>query len=315
MSGTTLLNIETALGSLGRSSSSAPVILGGITLTGVEVPSALRVGGEHNLVVHKLVGGARVIQAMGNDPARQTLAGLFTGPNAQARALSIEQMRAAGSEIAFSAAGLSQRVRIASFWYTYQEKGAVIPYELALEIQPAPAVSATASLSALSDLVGPDITSGIQSISSTVATVSAYAETAIGQVQTVIGQVAPVANLVGAGSLLAGVSDNLTAASGIATAGTNFAAIPAAASSMISGLQSAGTSLMSTISQAGGNLTGIQAAAPVGSLFSDAGSLQAQIASAGALSGAVQAGAYVNRAATNTALAAGIATTAPVVYA
>ena len=51
--------------------------------------------------------------------------------------------------------------------------------------------------------------------------------------------------------------------------------------------------MMTTIHQAGANLLGIQAAAPPESLFSDAASLQALAANAGALSTAVTAGGLV----------------------
>ena len=99
----------------------------------------------------------------------------------------------------------------------------------------------------------------------------------------------------------------------LASAGTNFGAAPTAAASMVAGLQAAGSDLMNTIGQAGANLESISGAAPAGSLFSDAASLQAAMANAGALSAAVQGGAYINRAALNTSLAAGIALGGPLV--
>jgi hypothetical protein len=314
MSGTILLNIETAIGSLGRASPSAPVSLGTLTFTGVEVPSLLRVGSEQALIVHKLIGGDRVIQSMGNDPASLSLTGMFTGPTAFQRAQKVAQLRDTGKQLRFGVAGLSVLVYIKAFAYDLTAKSAVIPYALTLEVQPTPATNPAATTSALSNLVGSDIASGISSIANTGAEVASYASTAIGQAQTIVGQVTPIANLVGAGSLLAGVSDKLTAASALSSAGTNLSAAPAAAAGIISGLQSAGAGLTQTIQQAGANLGGISAAANPGDLVADMPSLSAALANAGALSAAADAAGATNRAIVNTQVAAGLTTTAAVVH-
>ncbi|MGI4945763.1 MAG: hypothetical protein ACRYHQ_35260 [Janthinobacterium lividum] len=309
-----ILNLETALGSLGRTSS-APVTLGPLVLTGVEVPDALAIGGQQALVIHKLVGGDRIIQSMGPDPDPITLAGMFTGPGAQARAIHLATLRDAGKPVRLGYPGGSLMVVIRPASYVYRLQGTVIPFQVTVEVLPTTVPPATASPAALSDLVRPDLASAATTISNTISTASAYAGVVAEQAQAIVGQVVPVANLVGAGGLLAGVEDRLTVVSGLATAGTNFAAAPAAAASALSGLQSAGTDLMTTINQAGANIQGIQAAAPAGSLFADATSMQALIANAGALSGAVSAGGLVNRASANTSLAAGITPASPLVTA
>ena len=313
MSGT-LLNIETAIGSLGRASASSPVRLGSLTLSGVEVPDVLRIGGEQTLVVHKLPGGDRFIQAMGNDPDRLTLAGRFIGPTAQSRAQQVEAMRRNGTAQTFAAAGISVLVLIMAFSYDYQQKGAWLPYTLVLEILPQVATSSSLSSSSLSSLVGSDLAGAITSVTATLGTVSTYATNVLGQVTSVTGQITPIATLVGAGGFLAHAQDSLTLASGVATAGVNLASAPAAAASLTGNLQSAGTSLMSTISSAGGNLVGISAAAPSGSIVSDAPSLAAASANAGALTAAVTTGGYVNRSLDNAALSTGASPALPVVH-
>ncbi|MCQ8279859.1 hypothetical protein NFI95_15550 [Acetobacteraceae bacterium KSS8] len=276
-----------------------------MTLTGAETPSLLRVGSDQALVVHKLIGGDRVIQAMGNDPNRLTLAGLFTGPSAMGRAQLVANIRDRGLETSFSAAGVRLRVRIVSFAYTIQDKGAVLPYELVLEVQPTPATTATTTASNLSNLVGPTIGNAITGLSNMASNVSTYASNLIGQAQTIAGQAFPIANMLGAGGLIAKVTDKLTAAQSFATAGINLSQAPAAAAGIITNLQAAGSGLMTTLSQAGANLDG--------SPFTFA-NLQLNRANGDIQLGALEAGAQVNQALKFTQLAAGMTVTPPVVH-
>ncbi len=308
-----LLNLETAIGSLGNTGT-APVTLGGLLLQGVEVPSRLAVGGDQALAVHKLIGGARVIQAMGPDPAPITLEGMFTGPGALARAQQLTALRDAGKPLRLGFAGVSLMVVIRPASYTYQQQGNVIPFQVTVEVQPTTAAASSTTPSALSALVGPDIASALTTVSNTVAQASAYAGAVVGQAQAIVGQITPVANLIGAGGLLAGVEDKLTVVGTLASAGTNFAAAPAAAASAITGLQSAGADLTTTLTQAGSNLTGLSAAANPGDLVADIPSLQAAIASAGAASAAATASGFLNRSVLNVQQAAGMTTTPALVH-
>ena len=305
-----LLNLETALNSLAAGASSAPFILGPVTFTGVEVPSAIEIGGGQVLAVSKLPGGDRVIQPMGPDPEDLSWSGLFIGPNALARAQQLVALRDAGAQITLSFAGYLFRVVIQRFSVGVQQRGGVAPYQIACVVQPTVTMAASNTPAAVSSLIPPDLTAAATSI----ANASALAATAAGQAEVVLGQVTPIASLVGLGGPLAHAQDSLTAALGLASAGTNLSAAPAAAAGLLTNLQSASTGLMNTIGQAGANIDAIQAAAPPGSLFSDAASLQALTASMGAQAAAVMAGGFVNRAATNAALAIGQTPGAPVVH-
>ena len=308
MSATTLLNVEAALGSIG-STGSAPVTLGPLTLQGVEVPSVLNVGGEQSLAVRKLLGGAHVIQTMGPDPAPITLSGMFTGPGALGRAQQLAGLRDVGMPLRLGFAGVSLMVVIRPSSYTYQQQGAVIPFQVTVEIQPTVVAAPSSGPSALSSLVGPDIASAATAVSNGIAQGSAFASDVIAQTQSVVGQITPFANLLGVGGPLAAASNQLTAAGGLAIAGTNFAAAPAAAASTITALSSACASLQTTIDQSGANIEGITAAAGPGNLVADMPSLLALTANMGAHAAAVQAGAYAGRATLNVQLASGTTTT------
>ncbi|MBS1050463.1 hypothetical protein [Gluconobacter japonicus] len=253
----TLLNIETALNYVSGAGKNTTVKLGSVTLTGPEVPDGLRAGGEQVLVIHRLPGGDKVIDNGGNDPYRLSLTGRFQGTNALTRAQSIDTMRLAAKAVTFAAAGSSWQVLIRSYAYTYAQKGAVIQYELELEVIPSSTSATATGTSALSSLVGSGVTGALSTVTSTIADVSSVASTITSTAQNVIGQITPIANMIGVGGPLAKAQDALTSVSGMATTGENLANLPAALSGTITGLQSTVGQLGSVVSQAGENLESI----------------------------------------------------------
>ncbi|ATU72909.1 hypothetical protein SXCC_02554 [Gluconacetobacter sp. SXCC-1] len=302
-----LMNAQTAIGSVGRLWASAPVIIGGLTLTGMEVPRLIRDGGGQQVAVHRLPGGNRILDAVGNDPDRLELEGTFVGPTALARAQALKQMRVAGTPVAFSGAGLSLVVRIVQYSYDYQHKGVVIPYRLVLEQPAQVAASQSGTTSALSALIGADGASALSGITDALGDVSTIAGNVAGQLSTVVGQVTPVADMVGAGGVFATVQDSLGTVGGLSGAGVNLASTPQGATSLLSGLEASGAGLTSAISATGANLegTGLTGAAGLSTLTQNA-----------ELHGAsVMSGALVNRAYANTLTATGATQDGPLVTA
>lgn len=296
-----LAEVETAIGALGRLGASSPVTIGGMVLTGLEVPGELTIGGEQVLVVHRLLGGGRIVDALGNDPDRLTLTGRFVGPEAQARAQTLERMRRAGVPVAFSAAGLSCSVWVAQFRYAYQAKGAVCAYSLVLE-RPTEVVSVSASQDVASG-IGTDIASA----SALIGGLSSGIYTLAGQVGTLVGQVTPLTALLGAGGAVMSVTNALGVVDGVAQTGVDLAGSPAAVTSMMTGLTQAGSGLTTVLDQTGANLEGIT--------LSGSNGLSVLTQNAGLASAAADAGGLVNRALANVALAGGMVSPAPVVSA
>ncbi|MBS1094938.1 hypothetical protein JK193_09735 [Gluconobacter wancherniae] len=253
---TGLLDIENAIGAIGHSASSSPVILGSLVLTGIEVPDRLQVGGRQMLVVHRLPGGGKIIDALGNDPGRLELRGRFFGPDAQSRAQEIERLRISGEQVSFSAAGLSLQVWIVQFVYTYEAKGALCSYILTLE-RPAEGEQNGESTTSLSEFLGEDTSSALQGLSDTVSELSTGIFTAAGQVGTIIGQVTPLATMIGAGSAFAGVSNALEVVNGVAQSGSNLANTPSALSGISNSLGIAKAGLNSIIDQSSLNVDNI----------------------------------------------------------
>lgn len=294
--------VETAIGSVGRLGASSPVVIGGMVLTGLEVPDELVFGGRQELVVHRLLGGGRVVDAVGNDPERLTLKGRFVGPEAQARAMALARMREAGAPVSFAAAGISCTVWIAQFRFAYQAKGAVCSYSLVLERATAP-MAAGAEGAQAGGQVGDDVRAGL----SMIGTASSAAYVVAGQVGTIAGQVTPLAVMLGGGGAVARVTNALGVVNGVAQGGVNLAASPAAVGAMLGGLTQAGSGLTDVLGQTGANLENASLAHGDG--------LAALTANAGLASAAADTGGLVNRAAALVAQAGGVAASGPLVSA
>lgn len=304
--GVTLSAIENVIGSIGRLGASAPVTLGSLVLSGIEVPDRLEVGGHQMMVVHRLPGGGRVVDTLGNDPGRLELRGRFLGPNAQARAQAVERMRIAGQPVAFSAAGIASDVWIARFVYSYEAKGAVCSYELTLE-RPAEASGSATDQTSLSGILGNDTGSGINTISDMVSQISEGIFTGTGQVNSIVGQLMPLATLVGTGGSAARVVDALGTANVLSQSGVNLAATPSSVAAISQQLTAAGSGLMSIMDRTGRNLESIAIA--------DTSSLGVVAGNAGLHSAASDTGGLVNRSLAYISDSQGASTQLPVMQA
>lgn len=78
------------------------LVLGGITFEDFEIPEKINFGGRQHAAIHKLIGGNRVVDAMGPDPDDPSWSGRFRGPNAMDRAQALDAMRAAGAQVTLS---------------------------------------------------------------------------------------------------------------------------------------------------------------------------------------------------------------------
>lgn len=90
------------------------VRLGDFEFQGFEVPPEIPFGGEQQLVIHKLPGGRRVVDAMGRDDSQLEWRGIITGPNAEDRARYLDGLRVRGDELVLTWSRLRYRVVIQS---------------------------------------------------------------------------------------------------------------------------------------------------------------------------------------------------------
>lgn len=114
--------------------------LGPIAFDGFEEPDSLPFGGEQMLVVKKLVGGDRVVDAMGRDDEDLTWSGRFRGFDAETRAGELDFLRVQGQQLLLAWSSRRYLVVIKSFKPDYRQ-----PYEIPYSI----------SCTVLTDLTSP----------------------------------------------------------------------------------------------------------------------------------------------------------------
>lgn len=163
--------------------------LGAVIFSGFEVPESIRIGGEQSLVVHKLPGSGRTIDAMGADDADIPWSGRFRGGSAEARARQLDAYRKSGAPILLQWSTYRYRVVVRSFEANYQQPFE-IPYSVACTVVTDESAPILSGIPALDELIGSDLGNalglsdslGVAQIASGVATVQ-QAITAAGTLQ------------------------------------------------------------------------------------------------------------------------------------
>lgn len=105
-----------------------PLSIGPIVFSDFELPEVMPFGGEQILVVKKLVGGDRVVDAMGRDDNDKEWSGRFRGPLAETRARELDTLRIAGQQLILGWNSLLFLVVIKSFKAATQ--GKEVPYSI-----------------------------------------------------------------------------------------------------------------------------------------------------------------------------------------
>lgn len=136
------------------------LVLGSVVFKEFEIPEKIVYGGKHTLALHTFVGGRRTIDALGPDDAPITWEGRLQGEDATARAAQLEALRNAGAEIELIWADQFRLVVVSDLELTHER-----PYQILYRItctvssNPARDSAATSLFSALSGLVGADLSS------------------------------------------------------------------------------------------------------------------------------------------------------------
>lgn len=197
--------------------------LGGIVFRDMEVPDELPFGGDQMLVVHKLIGGGRVIDVMGRDDEPLAWSGRFFGADAEDRAKALDALRIAGKAIELRWSTFAYRVVIKRFVGTYLRVNNV-PYQISCEIQEdlaAPTTSAAqvgvdqmipsdmASATALGNQIGDAPLSGkLSTLSSAVAAVNKFATATRTQINSILTPIADAQATVS--TLISSVTSTMT---------------------------------------------------------------------------------------------------------
>ena len=108
--------------------------LGAITFQGFELPSRLRFGGAQQLAIHKLIGGTRVVDALGRDDAPLVWSGILSGGDAARRARSLDDVRVAGQAQTLTWDAFCYSVIVAKLSLDFSSPW-WIPYEISCTVQ------------------------------------------------------------------------------------------------------------------------------------------------------------------------------------
>ena len=181
--------------------------LGDFEFARYEIPEKIPFGGEQRLVVHELVGGVRVIDAMGRADAPLEWSGLFQGENALARARYLDGLRVAGQSLILTWDEFMFEVLVASFRADYQ-RFYQIPYRISCTVvkdlsNPVTSIADAGideligddmnSANSLGDLIGDGPLSGLLgTLDSAIGAVSSFATAAQSTINSVLQPLAAV---------------------------------------------------------------------------------------------------------------------------
>ncbi len=208
------------------------LLLGPVEFRSLEIPSQINFGGAQRLAVHQLLGGQRVIDALGRNDGEIAFAGTFSGTDASLRARLVDELRTAGNPLTLVWDVFFFTVLIAQFEAEYQNPGWV-PYRIrctVLRDEASAAVNAVLSLaaSALADMTaatglagaaGLDLSSALAAVTAPGATVRGTAAYVSAQAATESANASLQQELSASGALLdqPPVASVPTADQGIAT--------------------------------------------------------------------------------------------------
>ncbi|MCA3184415.1 MULTISPECIES: collagen-like triple helix repeat-containing protein [unclassified Cupriavidus] len=186
--------------------------LGDFTFQGNEIPESISFGGEQALAVHRMVGGVKQVDAMGDFIAPIGWTGWLEGKDAMSRARQLRDMRAAGVALVLSWSELQYAVLIKEFDPDFR-RFYKIPYRIVCEVIEDLTLSTAGSgdlsiddlingdVGSMNDLAGQigDISlSGLMStVNSAVQSVSSFANAAQSTLNSVLQPLAAVRTQVG----------------------------------------------------------------------------------------------------------------------
>lgn len=257
------------------------VMLGRVVFQDFEIPERMQFGGSQRTVVHKLIGGNRVVDVLGPDAEDKVWSGRFRGPTAVQRAQSLDRIRQLGKPVTLTWGGLTFQVIVASAVFDY-ERSYEIPYRISCIVSqaeiPAPSASQT-----VDSLVGSDLGDVGSAISDAQASVTGFFS----------DMTAPLTQISG---YLGTASSGIAALNGLAGLPTSKV------TGIVTALNSANTATQGAITIGNGNIfAGAQQIGGVvpGSATGSANNLTGQITALQTLSSLVIARGQIGRASTN----------------
>ena len=134
--------------------------LGGLVFDDWSTPDKMMFGGKHSAVVHKLPGGARVVDLLGPDEADIVFRGTFFGDAAYESALALDALRAAGQVVPLTFGGQYRLVIIQEALPVIERYPHLVTFTVSCLVVQNPMLGALGAIvSAVGDLVASDMAS------------------------------------------------------------------------------------------------------------------------------------------------------------
>ena len=175
--------------------------LGDFTFSNLEIPASISIGGEQVLAIHKLIGGARIIDAMGRDDKPLEWGGMLLGSSALSRARYLDGLRIAGKVLALKWHEMSYNVVIQSFSADF-EAFYKLPYKITcVVVQDLTTPINTLAIDSVTSLVSNDMTTAnaiganvgnsaltakLSSLQSAIKSISDFAKATQAQINSVL---------------------------------------------------------------------------------------------------------------------------------
>ncbi len=199
------------------------VSIDGFQFGNLEIPEQIAFGGEQRLVTKRLIGGKRVVQAMGREEEPLRWSGTFLGDQALERARFLDFWRAEGASHILTWHEFRYEVVIRHFEANFK-RFYRLPYTIELEVVadlaqpvvsfPQPSVDSqiaddSATAQGLGGLLGDATLSGLlDTLDTAISAVSSFASATTAVINSVLQPLQAVQQRVG--TLLASVSNTLT---------------------------------------------------------------------------------------------------------
>ena len=123
--------------------------LGGFTFSGFSPPDLLPVGGKQEMNIHKLPGGARVIDILGPQEDDISWRGTFFQNDAINMCVQLDALRRSGRLVPLRFAGQSRMVVVGSFIYSIRRFPMWVEYVITCVVNQQPPSSGAASSSGI----------------------------------------------------------------------------------------------------------------------------------------------------------------------
>jgi hypothetical protein len=223
--------------------------LGGVAFQDMEVPEKINFGGKQRVAVQNLIGGGRVVSALGLDDGEISFAGIFSGADAVSRAQELDAARALGAQLPLIWGGFYYVVVIEGFAAEYR-KPTLIPFTINCLVVSDPLAAAVNLVAPLGSLVAGDLSAALALSGQAGVSLQGITAESLAGFAAVQGALS-----VGIGSMGASLSAAASTLNGAVTPDAGVAALGRLGG--VSGQLAGATAMQGYVNRAATNLSGL----------------------------------------------------------